>query len=120
MKHDKNAHLGATRDTPGIRLLSDQVLIKLLQPERHTHGLYIPDSAKRSAGELWKGTVIAVGPGRRTEKKGILVYPDVKPGDVVQFYWRAAKVDVTQYPDDEHRIIHEEDIQVIYEPEPAV
>lgn len=114
-----NEHLGAVAEVPEIRLLGDQVLVKLLQPERHTHGLWIPDNAKRSAGELWKGTVIAVGPGKRTNKKGLLIQPDVKPGDVVQFYWMAGKVDVTKFPDQFHRIIREEDIQLVYEPEPA-
>ncbi len=107
-------HRGAAepgRGKPDIKLLHDEVLIKLLHPERILHGLYIPDSAKRSAGELWRGTVIAVGPGRRTPKKGILIAADVEPGDVVGFFWKAAKVDVTKWPDEEHRIIHESDIQ---------
>jgi co-chaperonin GroES (HSP10) len=95
---------------PTIKLLHDEVLIKLQHPERHTHGLEIPDTAKRTAGELWRGKVIAVGPGARTKKKGILIKPDVEPGDVVGFFWRAAVVDVTKWPDEESRIIHESDI----------
>ena len=94
-----------------IRLLHDEVLIKLSHPERISHGLWIPDTAKRAAAELWRGTVVAVGPGRRTPNKGILIPSDVQPGDVVGFYWRAALVDVMKWPDEDHRIVHETDIQ---------
>lgn len=114
-----NDHLGAVAEHAPITLLGDQVLIRLIHPERLHHNLWIPETAKRTAGELWRGEVIACGPGARTPKKGILIPCQVSPGDVVQFFWRAAKVNVTAWPDKEHRIISEEDIQLVYESEPA-
>lgn len=127
-----NAHLGAVAERPTVELLNDQVLIKLIHPERMTssHRLWIPDSAKRQAYEVWKGEVIAVGPGYRPVCKQpvnevaqptailseTLIKPDVKPGDVVQFYF-AAGVAATRYPDDEHVIISEDCIQVVFDAE---
>jgi len=119
--------------TPAIRLLSDHVLIRLIHPERMSHGLWIPDSAKRQPYELWRAEVIAVGPGARiavgpgarTQRKQqpnevanptpiygeTLQAMDVQPGDIVGFYWAAGRMNVTKWPDDDHRIIHESAIQ---------
>lgn len=98
-----------------IRLLHDEVLIRLINPERISHGLYIPDTAKRQAHELWRGEVLAVGPGARTPKKGIRILPEVQVGDKVLFYWLAGLVDVVKFPDEDHRIIHESQIQLLLE-----
>jgi chaperonin GroES len=107
--HARRARAVSEASGPSIRLLHDEVLIQLIHPEQHSHGLWIPDSAKRSAAELWRGKVVAVGPGRRT-KKGLRIVPDVEPGDRVGFFWRAGLVDVKKWPDDDHRIIHESDV----------
>jgi len=100
---------------PSITFLHDEVLVRLLAPERISHGLFIPDTAKRAAHELWRGEVLAVGPGARTPKKGIRVLPEVQVGDKVLFYWMAGLVDVTKWPDENHRIVHESHIQLILE-----
>lgn len=95
-----------------IRLLSSQVLIRLIAPERLSHGLWIPDSAKRRDHELYRGVVIAVGPGERN-RKGHVVPCDITPGETCVFYWLGGIVDVTKLTDDgnEYRIVKEEHIR---------
>jgi len=65
-----------------VRPLGDRVLIKKLDPEeRSKGGIIIPKSAEDR--ELaWRAEVIAVGPGRITEK-GQLIEPRVKKGDTI-------------------------------------
>lgn len=75
-----------------MRLLRDQILIRPIAPERQQHGLWIPETAKRPNYELYQGTVLAVGPGKRRKFNGALMPTEVKPGDHVMYYWVAAKV----------------------------
>lgn len=95
-----------------IRLINDQVLIRLIAPERMSHGLWIPESAKRPDHELYRGVVIACGPGDR-DKKGRLQPLDVSPGETVVFYWLGGVVDVTKLFNgkDEYRLVKEEHIR---------
>lgn len=95
-------------------LTGDQVLLKLVAPERHLHGLWIPDSAKREAYELWQGIVIMAGPGDRGKRGGRLPV-GVKAGDRVLFYSVGGKT-ATRWPSAEHVIISESYIQAIIEP----
>lgn len=91
----------------------DQVLLKLIAPERHLHGLWIPDSAKRQAYELWQGEVLAVGPGEWSNtghRKPI----DVKPGDRVMFYSVGGRT-ATRWPTKEHVILSAEYLQCVVE-----
>jgi len=65
-----------------IRPLGDKVLIKRLEAEEKTAGgILLPDSAKEKPK---KGTVIAVGEGRRLES-GEKAPFQVKKGDTVLF-----------------------------------
>lgn len=96
------------------QLTADNVLLRLLNPERMSHGLWIPDGAQREAYELWRGEVVKVGPGART-KSGARIPVALSPGDMVGFYWLAGRTNVTAWPDDQHRIIPESQIQVVYE-----
>jgi chaperonin GroES len=50
--------------------------------ERTASGLVIPDTAKEKPQQ---GTVLAVGPGRRSEQSGELIPLDVKVGDTVVY-----------------------------------
>ncbi len=60
-----------------LKPLSNRVIIERLSQENKTAGgLYIPDSAKEKP---MKGTVMAVGPGKKDEKMS------VKKGDTVLF-----------------------------------
>jgi co-chaperonin GroES (HSP10) len=110
-----------------IRLTGGNVLIRLLEPERHCHSLIIPETAKREPYELWRGEVIAVGPGSRAERRpnnelmnptkvwGETLRPcDVKPGEKVMFYFLGGKTG-TQWPDKNYRIINESMIQCVLE-----
>ena len=62
--------------------LEDRVLVKILEQEEMTKGgIVLPDTAKEKPS---KGKVIAVGPGKYSEKGDLLPMP-VKEGDIVVF-----------------------------------
>jgi chaperonin GroES len=62
----------------------DRVLVKPLsqEPEKTATGIYIPDTARKEKPE--RGTIVAVGEGKRTEKGDILPMK-YKVGDEVMF-----------------------------------
>lgn len=98
-----------------ITLLHDRVLVRIIKPERMTASkiLRIPETAKRQDYELYRGVVVAHGPGKRSKKNGKLTPCDVETGDEILFYWLGGVVDVTKWPTEDHRIIKEEFIQVV-------
>jgi chaperonin GroES len=66
-----------------LKPLDDRIVVKPNDAEQTTaSGLVIPDTAKEKPQ---KGTVIAVGPGRRSEQTGELIPLDVKVGDTVVY-----------------------------------
>ena len=69
----------ATKST--VRPLEDRILVRPEDAEETTvSGLVIPDTAKEKPQE---GTVLAVGPGKRSDTSGELIPVDVKEGDRV-------------------------------------
>ncbi len=66
-----------------IKPLADNVLIEpAAQEEKTKSGIFLPESAKKERPE--QGTVIAVGPGKKTSS-GKIIEMEVKPGDKVLF-----------------------------------
>jgi chaperonin GroES len=66
-----------------IKPLEDRVIVTLDQSEQTTaSGLVIPDTAKEKPQQ---GTVVAVGPGKRSETTGDVIPLDVTSGDTVLF-----------------------------------
>ena len=66
-----------------IKPLEDRIVIQQVEAEQTTaSGLVIPDTAKEKPQQ---GTVLAVGPGRRSEQSGELIPLDVKVGDTVVY-----------------------------------
>jgi chaperonin GroES len=66
-----------------IRPLEDRVLVTLDESEQTTaSGLVIPDTAKEKPQQ---GSVVAVGPGKRSDTTGELIPLDVNEGDTVLF-----------------------------------
>lgn len=66
----------------GIRPLQDRILVKrIIEDEKTTGGIIIPDSAKEKPQE---GKVIAVGHGKVTEEGKVLPL-DLKKGDRILF-----------------------------------
>jgi chaperonin GroES len=62
--------------------LEDRVVVKLVEQEQVTPtGIVLPDTAKEKPS---KGRVMAVGPGKYSEKGDLLPMP-VKEGDLVVF-----------------------------------
>jgi chaperonin GroES len=88
-----------------IKPLSDKVLVKQSKGEEKTKsGILIPDTAKDKPNE---GSVVAVGPGRKTEE-GKIVAMDVKVGDVVIYTsYSGTKIKLN---DEEYLILSESDI----------
>ncbi|MTV27235.1 co-chaperone GroES [Nitriliruptoraceae bacterium ZYF776] len=66
-----------------IKPLEDRVLVTIDESEQTTaSGLVIPDTAKEKPQQ---GTVVAVGPGKRSEQSGEIIQLDVNAGDTVLF-----------------------------------
>ena len=72
----------ATATKTNIRPLEDRILVRPEEAQETTiSGIVIPDTAKEKPQE---GTVLAVGPGKRSES-GDLIPMDVKDGDRVVY-----------------------------------
>ena len=83
-----------------IKPLADRVMVEPAQAEEKTAGgIIIPDTAKEKPQ---KGTVVAVGPGKKDEPM------TVKVGDVV-LYGKYSGTEV-KLDDDEYIIMHQDDI----------
>jgi chaperonin GroES len=73
----------ATATKVNIQPLEDRVLVTLDDKEQTTSsGLVIPETAKEKPQQ---GSVIAVGPGKRSDTTGELIPLDVNAGDTVLF-----------------------------------
>ena len=73
----------ATGTKTNIRPLEDRILVRPEEGEETTvSGIVIPDTAKEKPQE---GTVLAVGPGKRSDSTGELIQVDVKEGDRVMY-----------------------------------
>lgn len=89
------------RNHSGVMPLGDRVLVKPLSKEEMTKttsfGIIIPDTVSKERPE--QGTVIAVGPGKKTDDGKVLPV-GVKAGDKVLFSkygFDEVKVDGTEY-----------------------
>jgi chaperonin GroES len=72
----------ATATKTNIKPLEDRILVRPEEGEETTvSGIVIPDTAKEKPQE---GTVLAVGPGKRSDT-GDLIPMDVKEGDRVVY-----------------------------------
>ena len=66
-----------------LKPLDDRIVVKANEAEEKTaSGLVIPDTAKEKPQQ---GTLLAVGPGRRSEQTGEIIPLDVKVGDTVVY-----------------------------------
>lgn len=64
-----------------IKPLQDRILVERVEEEEKVGGIIIPDTAKEKPQ---KGTIVAVGPGRKDEN-GKLIAIELKKGDTVLF-----------------------------------
>jgi len=87
----------ATETKLNIRPLGDRVIVKALpQEERTKGGVILPDTAKEKPQQ---GEVVAVGPGRVTDK-GTKVDMEVRVGDRVlygKYAGTEVKIEGTEY-----------------------
>ena len=66
-----------------LQPLEDRIVVRPNEAEERTvSGLVIPDTAKEKPQQ---GTVLAVGPGKRSEQTGQVIPVDVKDGDTVVY-----------------------------------
>ena len=66
-----------------LKPLDDRIVVKANEAEERTaSGLVIPDTAKEKPQQ---GTVLAVGPGRRSDQSGQVIPMDVNVGDTVVY-----------------------------------
>ena len=80
-----------------LKPLDDRIVVKPNEAEERTaSGLVIPDTAKEKPQQ---GSVLAVGPGKRSETSGDLIPLDVKVGDTV-LYSKYGGTEVTIDGDD--------------------
>lgn len=94
-----------------IKPLSDYILIEPMKKEEKTKsGILLPDTAEKETPE--QGTVIAVGPGKKT-KEGRVIPIDIKPGQKVLFTKYGPNE--IKIEDKEYLIAKEEDILAILE-----
>ncbi|MGI9037339.1 MAG: co-chaperone GroES [Gemmatimonadota bacterium] len=97
-----------TKTKLNIQPLADRVVVEALEDtEQMRGGLYIPDTAKEKP---MQGTVMAVGPGRRTDN-GDIVATEVKVGDRV-LYGKYSGTEVTVDSTD-YLIIKEADVLAV-------
>jgi len=91
-----------------IQPLADRIVVEALEATEEMRGnLYIPDTAKEKP---MQGTVIATGPGRRSEE-GEIVPVDLKVGDRV-LYGKYSGTEVT-VDGHEYLIIKESDVLAV-------
>lgn len=91
-----------------IKPMADRVVIEPLEEtEEMRGGLYIPDTAKEKPQQ---GTVIAVGPGRRTDQ-GELIEVELKKGDKI-LYGKYSGTEVT-VDGNEYLIVRETDVLAV-------
>ena len=80
-----------------LKPLDDRIVVKPNEAETQTaSGLVIPDTAKEKPQQ---GSVLAVGPGKRSESSGELIPLDIKVGDTV-LYSKYGGTEVTVDGDD--------------------
>jgi chaperonin GroES len=92
-----------------LKPLADRVVVEPLQSEEVTAaGIVLPETAKEKPQ---KGTVLAVGPGKRDDN-GNLVPLDVKVGDVV-LYAKYGGTEVKLGGNREVLVLRESDILAI-------
>ncbi len=80
-----------------LKPLDDRIVVKPNEAETQTaSGLVIPDTAKEKPQQ---GSVLAVGPGRRSDSTGEIIPLDIKVGDTV-LYSKYGGTEVTVGSDD--------------------
>ncbi|OGZ23712.1 MAG: co-chaperone GroES [Candidatus Nealsonbacteria bacterium RIFCSPLOWO2_01_FULL_41_9] len=95
-----------------IKPLSDHILIEPVKGEEKTKsGILLPDNAEKKGPE--QGSVVAVGPGRKSED-GRIIPIEIKLGQKVLFN-KGYGPDEIKIDGKEYLIIKEEDILAVIE-----
>lgn len=99
-----------TNGSAKFRPLQDRILVhRILEDEKTSGGIIIPDSAKEKPQE---GKVVSVGHGKVTESGKVLPL-DVKEGDRILFgKYSGTEINISG---EEHLILREDDVLGIIE-----
>lgn len=91
----------------------DNVVIEIVDREKSTGGIIIPDKAKTNQRDAIIGLVVAAGEGRTTEY-GVLIKPKAKKGDYVLIARGAGtEVELDTRGKDKRRIRILRDVEVL-------
>ena len=90
-----------------IKPMGDRVVIEAVEQQQSVGGVILPDTAKEKPQE---GVIIAVGPGRKTDK-GEVIKIDLKTGDRV-IYSKYSGSEI-KLEGKEYLIISEKDVLAI-------
>ena len=94
-----------------LRPLADRVIVEPIEEEEITAGgIVLPETAKEKPQ---KGTVLAVGPGKKDDQ-GKIIPMDVKVGDVV-LYAKYGGTEVKLDSDRKILVLRESDIMAVIE-----
>lgn len=101
--------MAATQTKVELKPIGDQVVLEPVEPAQvSAGGVILPDTAKEKGQE---GVVIAIGPGRKTDKGDLVKVDQIKVGDRViysKYSGTEIKLDGTEYI-----ILSEKDIKSI-------
>jgi len=93
-----------------VKPLEDRVLVKPVEEEMVTEGgIYLPETAKERP---MRGTVVAVGPGKRLDN-GKRAEMSIKKGDTV-VYGKYAGSEI-EIKGDEHLILRESEVLGVFD-----
>jgi chaperonin GroES len=99
----------ATKSKVELKPLGDQIVLEPVEPAQVTSGgVILPDTAKEKGQE---GLVIAVGPGRKTDKGDLIKIDQLKVGDRV-IYSKYSGTEI-KIEGKEYIILGEKDIKSI-------
>ena len=107
-----------------IRPTGNNVVIRRIVPPQvrrlkgvNLPGLWLPARYSRVegdlGGELWRGVVLAVGPGRRARKTGERIAPSVRAGETVLYKGQYATRVTTKDKSWEVHIVDAEYVEVL-------
>lgn len=99
-----------------LKLLADRVVVELIREEEITAGgIVLPEVARK---RLYRGTVLAIGPGKR-DNQGKVIPVDMVVGDIV-LYARYGGTEIKLGTDQEILILREGDILAVMEEKPRI
>ena len=110
----------ALKKGTAIRPLADRVLVRPHKPDEKTKsGIFVPEPLRNQQGYLRWGTVLRVGPGKRTPDGTKHIPIDVRVGDVVLYSHHTAFEAGPDTDVEDLSFVYESDLIAVREKEPT-